>query len=198
MRPKTRDTRSSPTHHPPTFLEIRAAPFFFFCPTRKLFFVSFRSLLTTSPTCREHPAEEVYVTGTFDNWTKSVKLDKEGSVFQKTVQLENPSEKIYYKVSQQLPGVCSIVPPALPCLRQRHRRIAYSVVVARAVISIALPNMSLGSKTFSGQRRDVDVTRYELQLLPESQTYTAVCRVSTSPVGRQSDTQDNELLSLHG
>jgi len=45
----------------------------------------------------EHPAEEVYVTGTFDNWTKSVKLEKEGSLFQKTVELKDASQKIYYK-----------------------------------------------------------------------------------------------------
>ncbi|OAQ99824.1 hypothetical protein LLEC1_07089 [Akanthomyces lecanii] len=45
----------------------------------------------------EHPAEEVYVTGTFDNWTKSVKLEKRGGIFEKTVSLEIPSDKIYYK-----------------------------------------------------------------------------------------------------
>ncbi|KAH6899639.1 hypothetical protein B0T10DRAFT_468263 [Thelonectria olida] len=46
---------------------------------------------------REHAAEEVYVTGTFDDWTKSVKLDKIGDVFQKTVELPDASRKIYYK-----------------------------------------------------------------------------------------------------
>jgi hypothetical protein len=50
--------------------------------------------------CREHPAEEVYVTGTFDDWTKSVKLDKEDGVFQKTVDLKDASKKIYYKVCE--------------------------------------------------------------------------------------------------
>ncbi|KAK1654641.1 hypothetical protein BDP81DRAFT_309149 [Colletotrichum phormii] len=44
-----------------------------------------------------HPAEEVYVTGTFDNWTKSEKLEKVGSSFEKTVKLADASEKIYYK-----------------------------------------------------------------------------------------------------
>ncbi|KXH47443.1 hypothetical protein CSAL01_07358, partial [Colletotrichum salicis] len=47
--------------------------------------------------CRAHPAEEVYVTGTFDNWTKSEKLEKVGSSFEKTVTLADASEKIYYK-----------------------------------------------------------------------------------------------------
>ncbi|KAL7919825.1 carbohydrate-binding module family 48 protein [Trichoderma austrokoningii] len=45
----------------------------------------------------EHPAEEVFVTGTFDNWTKSEQLAKEGDVFQKTVFLKDASQKIYYK-----------------------------------------------------------------------------------------------------
>ncbi|PHH80100.1 hypothetical protein CDD82_1978 [Ophiocordyceps australis] len=45
----------------------------------------------------EHEAEEAYVTGTFDNWSKSVKLEKHNGVFQKTVHLEHVSNKIYYK-----------------------------------------------------------------------------------------------------
>ena len=45
---------------------------------------------------REHPAEEVFVTGTFDNWGKTVKLDKSGSSHEKTVDL--PKEKVLYKV----------------------------------------------------------------------------------------------------
>ncbi|KAK1750816.1 hypothetical protein QBC47DRAFT_352229 [Echria macrotheca] len=44
-----------------------------------------------------HDAEEVYVTGTFDNWTKSEQLDKVDGVFQKTVTIPNSSEKVYYK-----------------------------------------------------------------------------------------------------
>ncbi|KAK0707579.1 hypothetical protein B0H67DRAFT_495174 [Lasiosphaeris hirsuta] len=46
---------------------------------------------------RPHPAEEVYVTGTFDNWTKSEQLEKVGDIFEKTVKLPEASEKIYYK-----------------------------------------------------------------------------------------------------
>ncbi|KAF3760854.1 hypothetical protein M406DRAFT_227431, partial [Cryphonectria parasitica EP155] len=44
-----------------------------------------------------HPAEEVYVTGTFDNWSKSEKMAKNGDAFEKTVELPDTSEKIYYK-----------------------------------------------------------------------------------------------------
>ncbi|KAK4191147.1 hypothetical protein QBC35DRAFT_471217 [Podospora australis] len=44
-----------------------------------------------------HHAEEVYVTGTFDNWSKTVQLEKVGQIFQKTVTLPNANEKIFYK-----------------------------------------------------------------------------------------------------
>ena len=43
------------------------------------------------------------MTGTFDDWAKSVKLDKtEGSLFQKSVDLPVATEKIYYKVCEEL------------------------------------------------------------------------------------------------
>lgn len=47
---------------------------------------------------RAHPAEEVYVTGTFDNWSKSEKMEKVDDIFEKSVELPDSSEKIYYKV----------------------------------------------------------------------------------------------------
>ena len=51
---------------------------------------------------RTHPASEVYVTGTFDDWGKTVKLDKNGDIFEKLVSLPKTSEKIFYKVSCSL------------------------------------------------------------------------------------------------
>lgn len=54
--------------------------------------------MLTSVAFREHPAEEVYVTGTFDDWSKSEKLEKVGDVFAKDVTLPSAAEKIYYKV----------------------------------------------------------------------------------------------------
>jgi hypothetical protein len=54
-------------------------------------------MLTASP--RDHPATEVYVTGTFDNWAKSIKLEKkEGTLFEKLVDLPRSDEKYFYKV----------------------------------------------------------------------------------------------------
>lgn len=45
----------------------------------------------------DHPASEVYVTGTFDDWSKSEKLIKNGDSFEKDVTLPSAAEKIYYK-----------------------------------------------------------------------------------------------------
>ena len=46
--------------------------------------------------CREHDANDVYVTGTFDDWKKTVQLEREGGIFKKTVEL--PKTKTQYKV----------------------------------------------------------------------------------------------------
>lgn len=45
---------------------------------------------------RAHPATEVFVTGDFDNWQKTVRLENENGVFRKTVDL--PKAKHLYKV----------------------------------------------------------------------------------------------------
>lgn len=47
---------------------------------------------------RPHPGDEVYVTGTFDNWSKSEQMEKVGDKFEKSVELPDTSERIYYKV----------------------------------------------------------------------------------------------------
>ncbi|KAJ8612499.1 hypothetical protein MRB53_037428 [Persea americana] len=44
-----------------------------------------------------HPAGEVYVTGTFDDWAKTEKLERHGDAFQKTVTLPSAKQKILYK-----------------------------------------------------------------------------------------------------
>ena len=38
------------------------------------------------------------MTGTFDRWKQTEKLEKVGDSFEKTVTLADASEKIYYKV----------------------------------------------------------------------------------------------------
>ena len=43
------------------------------------------------------------MTGTFDNWGKSEKLEKSGSAFEKTVTLPQKEDKILYKVRMALP-----------------------------------------------------------------------------------------------
>lgn len=54
----------------------------------------------TRPIClREGPvANEAYVSGTFDNWKKTVRLEQKGGVFEKTVGLPL-NERILYKAS---------------------------------------------------------------------------------------------------
>ena len=48
-------------------------------------------------TCRPYNASEVFVTGTFDDWGKTVKLDRVGDSFVKEVTIL-PVEKVQYKV----------------------------------------------------------------------------------------------------
>ncbi|KFY96134.1 hypothetical protein V498_02875 [Pseudogymnoascus sp. VKM F-4517 (FW-2822)] len=45
----------------------------------------------------EHPASEVIVTGTFDNWAQTEKLHRKGDIFEKEVTLPSAADKIYYK-----------------------------------------------------------------------------------------------------
>ena len=40
----------------------------------------------------------MFVTGTFDHWSKSVQLDKKGDSFEKEVELPIGEDKILYKV----------------------------------------------------------------------------------------------------
>jgi hypothetical protein len=47
--------------------------------------------------CRPYDANEVFVTGTFDDWGKTVKLNRVGGIFIKEVSLP-VREKIQYKV----------------------------------------------------------------------------------------------------
>jgi hypothetical protein len=43
----------------------------------------------------------VFVTGSFDDWGKTVQLDRNGDVFEKEVQLPS-ADKVHYKVSSNL------------------------------------------------------------------------------------------------
>ncbi|KAK1055710.1 hypothetical protein LTR74_015485 [Friedmanniomyces endolithicus] len=45
----------------------------------------------------QHTAQQVFVTGTFDNWSKTEKLNWNGSGFEKTVSLPEKQDKILYK-----------------------------------------------------------------------------------------------------
>lgn len=47
--------------------------------------------------CRPYDANEVFVTGTFDDWGKTVKLDRVDGIFVKEVSLP-ADQKVQYKV----------------------------------------------------------------------------------------------------
>lgn len=49
---------------------------------------------------RPREATEVYVTGTFDDWGKTVQLEKKGTGFEKEVHLPAIDGKIQYKVRE--------------------------------------------------------------------------------------------------
>lgn len=76
--------------------------------------VALRAELTI---CREHDAEDVYVTGTFDDWQKTVQLQKEGGIFKKSVEL--PKTKTQYKVR---PPCDTRLPPGAPAPARRSGR----------------------------------------------------------------------------
>lgn len=42
------------------------------------------------------------MTGTFDSWSKSVRLEKKNDILQSTVHLDDSADKIYYKVRSTL------------------------------------------------------------------------------------------------
>lgn len=50
--------------------------------------------------CRPYTANEVIVTGTFDNWARSLQLENKGRYWEKTVPLGNvkSGDKVLYKV----------------------------------------------------------------------------------------------------
>ncbi len=50
---------------------------------------------------RDHPATDVHVTGTFDDWGETIRLEKkDGNRFEKLVELPDAEQKIYYKVGE--------------------------------------------------------------------------------------------------
>jgi hypothetical protein len=44
----------------------------------------------------------VFVTGTFDDWGRTVQLEKKGDIFEKEVQLPATAGKIEYKVGRDI------------------------------------------------------------------------------------------------
>lgn len=119
---------------------------------------------------REHPATEVYVTGEFDDWGQTVKLEKKGeSLFEKLVELPHVEDKVLYKVSPMifyLVGIWVLV-------RSRSRYFSYPQ----------------GSQAFRATCRD-------LGSLPTRETFTAATSLSLPLTPSHSPSLSFFLLSL--
>ncbi|KAI9684488.1 MAG: hypothetical protein M1829_002298 [Trizodia sp. TS-e1964] len=48
----------------------------------------------------DKPATDIRVTGTFDDWSKSIKLEKHGDTWEKEVNLPSADEKYFYKLTR--------------------------------------------------------------------------------------------------
>jgi hypothetical protein len=84
---------------------------------------------------REHPeANEVFVTGTFDDWGKTERLDRKGDFFEKDVQLPN-KDKILYKVRQ---ARASLMPILDCCIWSSSRARHWERVVKNTMGSLIL------------------------------------------------------------
>ena len=69
---------------------------------------------------RPHPeAKEVYVTGTFDDWGRTEKLNKVGDTFEKEVYLSDASQKILYKVGERPSVLCRVTADGFCIVRCR-------------------------------------------------------------------------------
>ena len=58
------------------------------------------------------------MTGTFDDWGKTEKLNKVGNTFEKEVRLPDASDKILYKVCQEHASEVSLI------LGKRHTKLS--------------------------------------------------------------------------
>jgi hypothetical protein len=45
----------------------------------------------------------VFVTGTFDDWGKTIRLDRKGDVFEKEVHLPVTGDKVHFKAPSSCP-----------------------------------------------------------------------------------------------
>jgi hypothetical protein len=78
---------------------------------------------------RDHPATEVYVTGTFDDWKKTEKLEKVGDNFEKKVALPDISTKYFYKVRRSI------------CIRRICIALAQASFIAPPISSLLISNL---------------------------------------------------------
>lgn len=95
------------------------------------------------------------MTGTFDNWSKSEKMEKVGDGFEKSVDLPDTSEKIYYKVGHKSSPPPSI---ALRVSAFLHSIDAHTCLPLRLVLRPPVP-FELVLSFLSGPPRCIMVRR---------------------------------------
>ncbi|KZL76669.1 carbohydrate-binding module family 48 protein [Colletotrichum tofieldiae] len=108
-----------------------------------------------------HPAEEVYVTGTFDNWTKSEKLDKVGNSFEKTVTLPDASQKIYYKFVVDNNWITDHTAPQEPDHEGNVNNFLTPDQIAKEDTSAAIMNTVTPESTTAALAKDVPLEKKE-------------------------------------
>lgn len=82
------------------------------------------------------------MTGTFDNWAATEKLDKVGDAFEKTVALPDSSQKILYKVRTRMPYVSS-----------RLSRLSGCPLLSCVVLSVGKTASAAGRGESNGRQR---------------------------------------------
>ncbi|CUS15349.1 unnamed protein product [Tuber aestivum] len=125
------------------------------------------------------PAEEVYVTGSFDGWSQSIKLNQEGDAFIATVSL--PSEKILYKYV--VDGTWTVDTTA--------RREAGDDGIENNVL---LPEDLIEEKTESEQKTEQDMSSAAISsAAPDSTTAALAAQV---PKETNGDVEDSTISSV--
>lgn len=122
-----------------------------------------------------YPGTEVYVTGTFDNWAQSVKLDLTDNGFSKKVELPD-NEKIHYKVCDSLRFSAFRRFCIFPFLR-----------------FVALPN-DISSPTFCVRRHGT----FTSKIVPPAKGVLVVRRLGALPLRNRSHRAQRHTPSANG
>ncbi len=138
-------------------------------PSRKAYHryfgaLAFQIVADKSSIGRPHPANDVHVTGTFDDWGKTEKLEKVGEVWEKQVQLPSANEKYYYKVRAR----SSFTIRAGESLELREMRLAWKIGLPRSLTRSSLVLAPCGVQSETKLRSKAPLRMLRLLLTPAS------------------------------